>query len=88
MRLFQHPAWPQARAVLLGLHVLSLVVLSLPDEGAVHSRRRWKTANARADLRQLAQRLSDWGWQTDEHQLERALWDAGCRSDFSNPAYR
>ncbi|MCA9707358.1 MAG: hypothetical protein KDK70_16005 [Myxococcales bacterium] len=77
MRPFQHPAWPHVRAVLVGLHVASLVVLSLPTEGAVHARHRWQTANARSDLRQWAERLSRWGWTTDEHQLERTLWDAG-----------
>lgn len=77
MRLFQHPAWPHVRAVLVALHVLSLVVLSLPDANAVHTRHRWKTANARADLRQWAERLSRWGYDTDEHRLERTLWDTG-----------
>ena len=77
MRPFQHPAWPHVRAVLIGLHVLSLVVLSLPDAGAVHNRRRWQTANARSDLRQLADRLQRWGLDTDEHRLERTLWDMG-----------
>lgn len=65
------------RAVLVALHVLSLVVLSLPTEGAVHDRRRWQTANARADLRQMAARLTAWGWPIDEHGLERALWSMG-----------
>jgi hypothetical protein len=73
MRPFRHPAWPHVRAGLIALHVLSLVVLSLPDEGAVHQPQRWKADNARADLRQWAQRLTAWGWPTDEHQLERSL---------------
>lgn len=77
MRWFQHPAWPHVRAVLVGLHVLSLVVLSLPTAGAVHDRRRWQTANARADLRQMAARLTRWGLSVDEHGLERALWSIG-----------
>lgn len=77
MRLLRHPAWPQVRAVLVGLHVLSLVILSLPDAGAVHSRRRWRTANARADLRQWAERLRGWGLDTDERRLARTLWDMG-----------
>ena len=77
MRPFQHPAWPHVRAVLVALHVMSLVVLALPTEGAVHTRNRWKTANARADLRQMADRLTRWGWPMDEHELERALWDLG-----------
>jgi hypothetical protein len=61
----------------VALHVLSLVVLSLPDEGAVHDSPRWKTQNARADLRQMAARLTAWGWAIDEHGLARALWSAG-----------
>lgn len=77
MRPFRHPAWPHVRAVLIALHVMSLVVLSLPDQGAVHNRRRWVTANARADLRQMSARLTAWGWPMDEHQLERRLWDLG-----------
>jgi hypothetical protein len=81
MRWLDHPAWlrawPHVRAALVGLHVLSLVVLSLPNEGAVHDRRRWQTANARADLRQMAERLTAWGWPTDEHQLARTLWSTG-----------
>lgn len=77
MRLLRHPAWPHVRAALVGLHVLSLVVLALPDASAVHSRRRWQTANARADLRQWTERLRDWGVDTDERRLERTLWDMG-----------
>lgn len=77
MSVFRHPAWPHVRAGLVALHVVSLVVLSLPDAGAVHDPARWKTDNARADLRQMAQRLRGWGWDIDEHGLERALWSAG-----------
>lgn len=65
------------RAGLIALHVVSLVVLSLPDQGAVHDPRRWQTENARADLRQMAARLTAWGWPIDEHGLERVLWSAG-----------
>ncbi len=77
MVLLSRPAWPHVRAGLVGLHVLSLVVLSLPDQGAVHDPRRWQTENARADLRQMAARLTAWGWPIDEHGLEKALWSAG-----------
>lgn len=77
MSLLRHPAWPHVRAGLVALHVVSLVVLSLPDEGAVHDTRRWQTENARADLRQMAARLTAWGWPLDEHGLERVLWSAG-----------
>lgn len=77
MRPLHHPAWPHVRAGLIALHVLSLVVLSLPNAGAIHEPSRWKTANARADLRSMAQRLSAWGWSTDEHELARTLWSAG-----------
>ena len=77
MRPFRHPAWPHVRATLIALHVLSLVVLSLPDPGAVHNRARWKTANARSDLRQWAARFSSWGFETDERRLERDLWNLG-----------
>jgi len=71
------PAWPHLRATLLALHVLSLVVLSLPDAGAVHNRRRWQTANARADLQQTAARLTAWGIPIDELELKRRLWAMG-----------
>jgi hypothetical protein len=77
MALLSHPAWPHVRAGLVALHVLSLVVLSLPGQGAVHDPRRWQTENARADLRQMAARLTAWGWSIDEHGLERALWSTG-----------
>jgi len=77
MRPFAHPAWPQVRAALVALHVLSLVVLSLPTEGAIHNRARWQTANARADLRQMAERLSTWGYETDERRLTQSLWSLG-----------
>ncbi len=77
MRPWQHPAWPHIRAVFIAFHVASLVILSLPDEGAVHNRARWKTANARSDLRQMAERLSAWGYPIDELTLERQLWDLG-----------
>ncbi|MCX4240612.1 hypothetical protein [Paraliomyxa miuraensis] len=76
-RWLDHPAWPHVRAILIALHVLSLVVLSLPTAGAIHDRRRWQTANARDDLRRMAARLTAWGLATDEHQLEQALWSAG-----------
>ena len=77
MKLLRHPAWPHVRAGLVALHVVSLVVLSLPEAGDVHDPRRWQTENARADLRQMAARLTAWGWSIDEHGLERALWSAG-----------
>lgn len=77
MALLRHPAWPHVRAGLVALHVLSLVVLSLPGEGAVHDPARWKSANARTDLRQWAARLTAWGWPIDERGLERVLWSAG-----------
>ncbi len=77
MRPTRHPAWPHVRAVLIALHVISLVVLCLPNAGAVHDRRRWRTDNARADLRQWAQRLRSWGMDTDERRLARTLWSVG-----------
>jgi hypothetical protein len=77
MRFLRHPAWPHVRAGLVALHVASLVVLSLPGGGAVHDHRRWQTENARADLRQMAQRLTAWGWEIDEHGLARVLWSLG-----------
>lgn len=77
MRITSHPAWPRIRAVLVALHVASLVVLSLPTEGAIHSRARWRTANAKADLRQMAERLQGWGIDTDERRLAQTLWDMG-----------
>lgn len=77
MRPLRSPAWPQLRAVLVALHVASLVVLSLPTAGAVHDRSRWQTANAKDDLRTMAARLRGWGIDTDERRLAQALWDAG-----------
>lgn len=77
MRPSRHPAWPHIRGVLIALHVASLVILSLPTEGAVHNRARWKTANAKADLRQMARRLQGWGIDTDEQRLARDLWALG-----------
>lgn len=77
MRPFQHPAWPHVRAVLIALHVMSLVVLSLPTPSSVHNKARWQTANAKADLEQMAQRLRGWGFDTDRERLTQALWDLG-----------
>ncbi|MCH9686875.1 MAG: hypothetical protein K0V04_35905 [Deltaproteobacteria bacterium] len=77
MRLFRHPAWPHIRAVLIGLHVLSLAVLSLPNASAVHDRRRWRTANAQADLEQWTKRLQGWGFDTDKRRLAQSLWSIG-----------
>lgn len=77
MRFFQHPAWPHVRALLIAAHVASLLILSLPTEGAIHNRRRWQTANAKADLRQMAERLRGWGIDTDEARFTRSLWEVG-----------
>ena len=81
MRPFRHPAWPHVRAILVALHVLSLVVLSIPDEGAVHNRARWKTANARADLRQWAARFTEWCEAADVRPQQFVTRsDLGCGS--------
>ncbi len=78
MRMFDHPLWPHVRAVLILFHVLSMLVLSLPDAGAFDDR-RWQNDNARDDLRKMAERLNAWGWSTDATTLERDLRAAGKR---------
>ncbi|MEM7156900.1 MAG: hypothetical protein AAF799_28880 [Myxococcota bacterium] len=63
--------------MLIALHVASLVVLSLPTPSTVHNKARWKTANAQADLEQMAKRLRGWGIDTDRERLTQSLWDLG-----------
>lgn len=75
MRLLSHPAWPHIRAALVAFHVASLVILSLPSAGAIGDERRWNTANARADLDQLAQRLRGWGFDTNADRVRADLWN-------------
>lgn len=72
MRLFDHPQWPQLRATLILFHVVSMLVLSLPNASAFQDG-RWQNENARDDLRKMAQRLNGSGWNTDAETLEREL---------------
>ena len=61
--------WPQVRAVLVGLHVLSIVVLSLPKSSVVANRRAWESANAKAEFHRWADRLG-----TDPETFRSRLW--------------
>jgi hypothetical protein len=76
MHPFRHPRWPQIRALLIALHVASLVVLSLPTRDAIGTSRQWHTPNARADLQQAVERLRRFGIDTDEQRLGASLRSA------------
>jgi hypothetical protein len=61
--------WPHIRAFLVALHVLSIVVLSLPRSSIVADERSWNTENAQAEFRRWADRLG-----TDQQTFRRRLW--------------
>lgn len=61
--------WPQVRAVLVALHVVSVVVLSLPKSSVIANERAWESKNAQAEFRHWAQRLG-----TEPEVFQARLW--------------
>ena len=67
--------WPQLRALLVALHLLAVVLLSLPQPHRVLDQRGWRSENARHDLEQWSARLSQLGFDYTPQTLARDLWD-------------
>ena len=66
--------WPQIRAVLVALHLVSIVVLSLPSGAALTNRRGWETPNAKAEFKNWSERLRAVGWDLTPEEFEAELW--------------
>lgn len=66
-------AWAQVRTILIGLHVLAVLVLSLPSPARVVDPSAWSSENAQRDLENWASRLSWVGYDTKQ-QFEADLW--------------
>jgi hypothetical protein len=66
--------WPHVRAVLVALHLLAVVILSIPSSAALTNRRGWESSNAKAEFRNWATRLQRVGWDVTPEQFESKLW--------------
>jgi hypothetical protein len=65
--------WPRVRAGLLALHVLAVVVLSLPA-GNIANPATWRTPGMKADLAAWAGRFRSAGLDTTPASFEASLW--------------
>lgn len=70
--------WPHVRAFAIFLHVIAVVVLSLPTPYAVANRKTWQSPNMQADLEQWSKRLRFLGYR-DKRELEDDLWTLAQR---------
>lgn len=66
-------AWPHLRAILISLHVATLIILSLPGSYVV-DRRRWDTKDNQADLAQWATRIRGIGLGVTSRELDDKLF--------------
>ncbi len=66
--------WPHIRAVLVALHLMSVVILSIPSSAALLNRRGWKSENAKAEFRNWAARMRHVGWDVSPEEFEASLW--------------
>lgn len=66
--------WPELRALLIGLHLLAVVLLSLPAPDRLGDRASWKAPGAQQEFRSWAERLARLGWHTTPEAFEAALW--------------
>jgi hypothetical protein len=66
-------AWPAIRGVLVALHVLAVVVLSLPSSGQLTDARRWESANTKVEMQRWAAMLEGWGIETTPESLAHRL---------------
>ncbi len=67
--LRERPWFAHLRGVLVGLHVMAICVLSLPDLSGALDRRAWKAATVQDEIRVWAGRLS-----ISPPELEDRLW--------------
>src|SRR5262245_37319596 len=65
--------WPELRAVLIALHVLAMLVLTLPG-GYIRSRNAWNSANVKADFAAWTAILRRLGVETTPERFEATLW--------------
>ena len=68
-------AWPHARALLISLHIVAVIVLALPSPGGDGmSRKGWKNPTVQAEFEAWAERLSALGLRRTPAELEERLW--------------
>ncbi|MEM8608821.1 MAG: hypothetical protein AAGF92_17075 [Myxococcota bacterium] len=65
--------WPQIRTVLIWLHVMAVLLLSLPGPGRMLRKEVWESEIGQRDLAMWADRLSWLGYETKD-QFEEDLW--------------
>ena len=68
-------SWPQIRPVLIALHLLSIVILSLPGKGLAN-KKAWSTPNAMAELTAWTKRLEAIGISTTPERLRAQVYGA------------
>lgn len=70
--------WPRARAALIALHVLAIVVLSLPA-GNIANPATWESPSLKADFASWAGRLRGLGVDTTPQSFQAAMWRLATR---------
>jgi hypothetical protein len=66
--------WREIRAALLLVHVVAIVLMSLPGELKLGDPARWKDLRTQAQLKLWAGRLRGWGWEMSDEAFEARLW--------------
>ncbi len=67
--------WPHARALLVTLHIVAVIVLALPSPGGDGmSRKGWKNPTVQAEFTAWSGRLSALGVELTAAELEERLW--------------
>jgi len=82
--------WPHVRAALLLVHVAAIMLLALPSTARLRDRARWKDQRTQREITLWADRLQQWGFDTDPQRLEATLWETAqsyvsTRESLSRP---
>jgi hypothetical protein len=72
-------AWPHIRAALVLLHIVAVVLLSLPHPSLILDRSRWRSGRGRMELANWTRTFNRLGFDVTEAELERKAWAAGER---------
>ena len=67
--------WPHARAVLVLLHVIAVLMLSSPDLGGGLSKKAWQTEAIQTEFAAWADRFNRWGADTTTQKLTDDVWE-------------
>lgn len=71
--------WPQLRAVLVGLHVLTVVALSTPSPGVGLKRSAWADPTVQGEFKAWNRRLAALGIVMDDKTMQDRAWAFASR---------